>query len=238
MPAGTDVPPELTRNRLLGLLPVRDRARLAKELEVHALKIRDVMYEPGQPITSVFFPLTGIISAVIELANSLPVEVATVGNEGVVGVPVFLGASSMPMRAFCQIAGFSAVMKATSFRREVDAGGALRNLVQRYTQGLLHQVAQSAACNARHLIRQRCARWLLMTADRVDADSFDLTQEFLAQMLGVRRAGVTAAAATLQNDGIIEYRRGRIVIKDRDRLERASCECYGKVQEEYDRLLR
>ncbi|HKZ04721.1 MAG TPA: Crp/Fnr family transcriptional regulator [Methylomirabilota bacterium] len=228
---------ELTRNRLLAKLPPRDRARLAKEIEIRPLALRDVLYEPDEPISTVFFPLSGVMSIVIDLTGTTPVEVATVGNEGLIGVPVFLGASSIPMRSFAQIAGHAACLKATAFRREIDSGGPLRNLVQRYTQALMHQVAQAVACNARHVIQQRCARWLLMTADRVESDSFALTQDFLAQMLGVRRAGVTAAARSLQSEGIIDYHRGQITIKDRRKLELASCECYRKVQEEYERLL-
>ena len=134
-------------------------------------------------------------------------------------------------------AGHAACLKATAFRREIDSSGPLRSLMQRYTQVLMHQVAQSVACNARHVIQQRCARWLLMTAHRVDSDSFAITQDFLAQMLAVRRAGVTAAAQSLQAEGIIDYHRGQITIKDRRKLELASCECYRKVRDEYERLL-
>jgi CRP-like cAMP-binding protein len=165
-----------------------------------------------------------------------PIELATVGNEGVVGVPVFLGASSTNARGFVQIPGEYQRLPARAFRQAIDNGGQLHGLVQRYSQALFTQIAQNVACNRAHPVEQRCARWLLQTADRVGKEEFPLTQEFLGQMLGVRRATVNAAARALHDAGLITYRRGLITILDRAGLEAASCECYAIVAREFERL--
>jgi CRP-like cAMP-binding protein len=185
----------------------------------------------------VLFPLSGIISIVMEMENGAQIEVATVGNEGMVGVPLFLGAETTPGRAFSQVPGQSLRVPADVFKEEVQRRGKLEHMLQRYTQALFVQTAQSTACNRLHTIEQRGARWLLMTHDRVDGDQFPLTQEFLAQMLGVRRASVSEVAGEFQRAGLIAYARGNIAILDRQGLEDASCECYRVVRDEYERLL-
>jgi CRP-like cAMP-binding protein len=185
----------------------------------------------------VLFPLSGIISIVMEMENCAQIEVATVGNEGMVGVPLFLGAETTPGRAFSQVPGQSLRVPADVFKEEVQRRGKLEHMLQRYTQALFVQTAQSTACNRLHTIEQRGARWLLMTHDRVDGDQFPLTQEFLAQMLGVRRASVSEVAGEFQRAGLIAYARGNIAILDRQGLEDASCECYRVVRDEYERLL-
>ncbi len=174
---------------------------------------------------------------VTTMEDGSTVEVVTVGNEGIVGLPVFLGTGSMPMEVFIQIDGDAVTLPAHLFRDASSNGGALRPLLDRYTQALLSRIAQSGACNRLHPIDQRCARWLLMSHDRVPGDDFSLTQEFLSQMLGVRRASVTTAATILQRAGYIRYRRGRIRIADREGLESASCECYRVIRSEYERLI-
>jgi CRP-like cAMP-binding protein len=165
------------------------------------------------------------------------VEVGTVGNEGMLGLPVFLGADSSPGAAFCQVPGRALRMPAEALRAAASVEGPLRDLLQRYAQALMDQIAQSAACNRAHSTEERLCRWLLMTHDRVGADRFPLTQEFLGQMLGVRRAGVSATASILQRAGFIRYSRGTITITDRAGLESASCGCYRVVRDEFDRLL-
>lgn len=224
-------------NRILDRLPDHERARLASEVEPVEYDAHEVLWEPTQPIEAVYFPLNGVVSVVNVLEDGPIVEVATVGNEGFVGLPVFLGSSSMNGRAFYQISGSALQMSSTSFRRVVANGGSLHSLLQLYTQALMAQIAQTAACNRVHPIEERCARWLLQTHDRVEGDEFDLTHEFLAQMLGVRRASVSVAAGMLQRAGLIRYSRGHMTIADRTGLEEASCECYRIVTDEYERLL-
>jgi CRP-like cAMP-binding protein len=179
-----------------------------------------------------------VTSLVIFMLDGQVVEVATVGNEGMVGLPVFLGAETFSGQAFTQIPGKAVRMQVEVFRDEARQGSSLHEVLHRYTQALFTQVAQSAACNRLHRIEQRCARWLLMTRERVRADQFPLTQEFLAQMLGVRRAGVSEAVSRLQKEGLIQYSRGIITILNRSGLETVSCECYAIVKQEYDHLLK
>jgi len=229
---------EPTGNRLLDLLPRADGERLRSRLEAVSLSIKHVVYEPDGPISHVYFPTGAVISLVTYLEGGMAVEVATVGREGMVGLPVFLGTESVPIQAFGQVPGDALRITAEAFRAEIKRNGPLVRVLNRYTQALFIQVAQVAACNRVHLVEQRCARWLLQTHDRVGADQFLLTQEFLAQMLGVRRAGVSGAARRLQKEGLIRYVRGRITVLDRKGLESAACECYRVVKREYDRLLR
>jgi CRP-like cAMP-binding protein len=228
---------ELPENRLLRALPQKDYERLAAKLERVTLGFKQVVYEPNAPIGHVYFPLSGVISLLTVMDEGGPVEVATVGREGMVGLPVFLGDGEVPGRAFAQIAGDALRMEADDFRAEARHPGPLQRLLLRYTQALLTQVAQSAACNRLHSVEERCARWLLQTQDRVRADQFPLTQEFMAQMLGVRRATVNVAAGILQKAGFITYTRGRITILDRPGLESASCECYAIIKADSTRLL-
>jgi CRP-like cAMP-binding protein len=224
-------------NQLIAALPSADRTRLLRALQPVSMTASQPFYEARERIKFVYFPMSGMHSIVSSGMDGGVVEVATVGNEGMVGIPVFLGGDSTPEKAFCQVAGDLLRMRAARFRREVRRSLALRRVMLRYTQAFIHQISQHAACNRRHSIIERCARWLLMTRDRVGVDEFVLTQEFLSQMLGVRRATVTIAAGTLQRAGLIRYTRGRMTIVDRKKLERASCDCYRGIRREYNRLL-
>jgi CRP-like cAMP-binding protein len=195
------------------------------------------VFEPNRVMEHVYFPEDGVISIVGLMEDGSAVETATVGNEGMVGVPVFLGAMQMAGQGFAQVPGSAWRLPAGALREEVRRGGALSRLLGRYTQALFTLVAQSSACNRKHTVEQRCARWLLMTHDRVAGDNFELTQLFLSQMLGVRRATVTEAAGELQARGLIEYTRGRMAIVDRAGLEAAACPCYGIIRAEFARML-
>jgi CRP-like cAMP-binding protein len=227
-----------SQNRLLAALPPEVSARLLPHLETVALGLKDIVYAANEPIEHVYFPINGMISMVSLMEDGQAVEVGTIGNEGMVGLPVFLGAESTPGQAFSQVPGEALRMTAEAFTQEVLPEGPLRALLHRYTQALIVQIAQSSACNRLHTDEQRCARWLLMTHDRVGADQFLLTQEFLAEMLGVRRARVNAVAGSLRTGGLIRYSRGLMTILDRRGLEEAACACYGIIKAEYDRLLR
>jgi CRP-like cAMP-binding protein len=225
------------RNRILEALPAEDRERLEGSLERQSLAMRRVVIEPNQPIEEVWFPVDAVVSILGLLEDGSGIETATVGCEGMVGVPVYLGAMQMAGQAFAQVPGDAWRMSAEALREEVRRGGALPRLLGRYTQALFTLVAQSSACNRKHTLEQRCARWLLLTHDRVPGDTFDLTQLFLSQMLGVRRATVSEAATALQGRGLIEYTRGRLTVLDRPGLERASCGCYGIIRAEFGRML-
>lgn len=224
-------------NRLLAALPKPDFDRLTAKMEDVSFAVKDVLYRANGPIHHVYFPRSGVISMVITMENGGTVEVGTVGNEGLLGVPVLLGADRSPTEVFCQVPCEARRMKAAAFEEEVRREGPFRQRVQRYTQALLNQVSQTAACNRLHSVEERCARWLLISHDRVQLDEFPITQEFLAIMLGVRRSSVTVAAGILQKAGLIHYTRGWIAILDREQLEAASCECYRVVQDAYDWLL-
>lgn len=226
------------RNRLLASLPSDVYERVAGQVEHMRGNLKLISYEPDQPIDHVYFMHSGVASLVTIMEDGSSAEVATVGNEGFVGVPVVLDAERMPGRALIQIPGEMSRLPAAILKEEMDRSSTLRSLLLRYTQALLNQVAQSAACNRLHSIEERCARWLLMTHDRVEADEFPLTQEFLSQMLGVRRPSVTVVASMLQKAGLIRYTRGSIRVTDRDGLEKASCECYRIIRAEFDRLVR
>jgi CRP-like cAMP-binding protein len=225
------------RNRLLGRLSAEAFRRLQPSLERMDFQPRASLYELHRPLAHVYFPETGVASIVTVLADGTQTEVATVGLEGMVGLPAFWGVDAVPNRAFWQIAGTAWRLPVEALRGEKRRRGSLEEALGRYTQAFLTQVAQSATCNGRHAVQQRCSRWLLMTHDRVDGDAFDLKHEFLAQMLGVRRAGVTVAAGALQKAGLIRYAPGRLTILDREGLEAAACECYGLVRREFERLL-
>jgi CRP-like cAMP-binding protein len=227
----------MVRNRLLAALPGSESEHVLRLFEPVRLAQGDVLYEPDQPIEHVYFPDRVVVSLVSSLSDGLSVEVGTVGCEGMVGLPVFLGGDTTSTRAIAQIPGAAKRLDAESFKREAGAPGAFRELMLRYSHAFLIQVAQTAACNGVHLVRERCARWLLMTHDRVRGDSFPLTPDFLALMLGVRRAGVSVAMHALQDAGLIRYGRGSVEIVDRERLEKSSCECYRVVQAHFERLL-
>jgi CRP-like cAMP-binding protein len=224
-------------NGLLAALPSADRKRLLKVLEPVSLTARQPLYEEREPIYFVYFPLTGMHSIVTRVTDGGIVALATVGNEGMVGIPAFLGARSALDGAFCQVPGDALRMRATRFGEEIDRSRPLRMLMLRYTQAFIHHVAQQVVCSRLHAIVGRCACWLLMTYDRVDVDEFVLTQEALAQLLGVRRATVTAAAGILQHTGVIRYTRGRITIRDPKKLKRACCGCYRIIRQEYKRMV-
>jgi CRP-like cAMP-binding protein len=199
--------------------------------------LREVLVEPGRPITDIYFVRNGVASMLATEQEGGDIEVGTIGNEGFVGLPVLLGATSVPNRIIIQIEGDASRMPADAFRRIVDERPEVRRLLLRYAQHFSDLLSQSVACNRLHTLEERCARWLLMTHDRVHGDAFDLTHEFLAIMLGVRRAGVTVAMGVLQAAGILRYTRGRVTVLDRSRLEEASCGCYGITRSTYERLL-
>jgi CRP-like cAMP-binding protein len=225
------------QNRLLCALSRDIQIRVLPRMEKLSLPIRQVLYEADAPIAHVYFPLSGVVSLVIILKGGESVEVGTVGNEGMVGAAAFLGAEQSPTKAFCQVAGQALRMRLDNFRRALEEHLDFAAVVRRYTQGMISQISQTTACNHVHSVQERMCRWLLMTHDRVGADEFHLTQEFLAQMLGVRRPSVTVAAGLLQKAGLIRYQRGRIRIVDRAGLEQGACECYDTVRLEFDRLL-
>jgi CRP-like cAMP-binding protein len=227
------------RNRILKALSQDALTRLLPKLEKVSLSLRKLLYEVDEPIPYVYFPLSGVYSVVSSMEDGATVEVATIGNEGMVGLPVFLGTDSIPLKAFTQIPGEALRMNAQAFRETLKQGNSEISIwLHRYTQALFHQVAQHAACNRLHAVEERCARWLLMSHDRVGRDQFPLTQEFLSQMLGIRRASVPVATGILQKAGLITYHRGVITILDREKLEEASCGCYAIVSKEYDRLFK
>ena len=225
------------RNRLLTALPAEVLAQVRPHLEMVRMAQRDRLFEPEVPIRYVYFPETAVVSLVSSLRHGGTVEVGTAGHEGMAGLPAFLGDDTSSVLAFVQIPGIIGRMNTETFLQFAAVPGPLHKMILRYTQAFLTQVAQTAACNGAHLVDQRCARWLLMTHDRVDGDEFPLTHEFLAFMLGVRRAGVTVAMRGLQDAKLIRYTRGRIGIVDRPGLEAASCECYAVVRAHFERLL-
>ncbi|MCU0536994.1 MAG: Crp/Fnr family transcriptional regulator, partial [Hydrococcus sp. Prado102] len=202
-----------------------------------SLDLKKILYNPNESIEFVYFVLDGVVSLLTILNDGAIVEVATVGNEGFVGLPIFLGATQIPGQALSQIPGTAMQMRAEIFKREVTQETTLFALLQRYTQALFNQVAQSAACNRIHTLEERFCRWILMTRDRVPGDTFPLTHEFLGQMLGVRRASVTEVAIRMQNAGLVQYKYGKMTVLDREGLESASCECYQIVQREFNRLV-
>jgi CRP-like cAMP-binding protein len=230
-------PTSRPKNRILAALPAAEFARLAPSLRQVTLGSREVVYDPDRPIGHVYFPENCVVSIVGIMSDGSAVETATVGREGMVGLPVFLGTDRISAQAFCQVPGEAFRMTASVFRREIRRGRRLPTLLSRYTQVLIVQIAQSAACNRLHPLRQRCARWLLQTHDRVGADAFPFTHQFLSQMLGVRRATVTSVTGELQSEGLIANHYGRIAIRDRRALEGAACECYWIVRRELERLL-
>ena len=224
-------------NRLLGLLPPRDYKRLRPHLQRTQLEYRQSLYRANKPVGFVYFIETGVGSLVNTMANGDAAEVGTIGNEGVVGLPLLLGDERTPTSVYVQVPGAGLRMKATLFKKELARSASMRAVMLRYAHAFFNQVAQSAACNQFHSLQQRCCRWLLMTHDRMQSDQFLLTQEFLAMMLGVQRTGVTAAAGALQRANLISYKRGNVTIIDRRGLKRLSCECYGVSKLEFDRLL-
>ncbi len=230
-------PPPHISNRILRELPAEEYERLSPHLEPVTLTVGDVLYYPQEPATHVYFPNRGSVSIISTFADGGGVEVGVVGNEGIFGVNVVLGSMSVPLEAVAQVPGDGLRIPAEVLRKEFKAGGLLHDLLLRYTQAFIIQIAQSAACNRSHPIAGRLARWLLMSHDRAMSDELLLTQEFISVMLGTRRPGITEAAGRLQINGAIKYSRGHITILDRKKLESTSCECYQIVKNEFDRLL-
>ena len=225
------------RNRLLAGLSDSDLSALLGEATVTTLELGTVLYEPGQPVKAVHFPLTGVISLVTDLGD-LVVEAATVGNEGMSGISVFLGADAPTERATVQVGGRAIAVEVAAFGRvAASIDGPLYAVMRRYTQALFTQLARNTACNRVHTVEQRAARWLLTTADRMDSPTFGLTQHFLAQMLAVRRGSVSKIASTFAADGCIRYTRGTVTVLDRSRLQAYACSCYQVVRDATDRAL-
>jgi CRP-like cAMP-binding protein len=224
-------------NQLLAALPPAEWQRWQLELEPVEMPLGQVLYESGNTLSHVYFPSTAIVSLLYVMENGASAEIAVVGHEGVVGVALFMGGESTPSRAVVQSAGRGFRLKAQTIKHEFDRSPAVMHLLLRYTQALITQMAQTAVCNRHHSLDQQLCRWLLLSLDRLPGSELRMTQELIANMLGVRREGVTEAALKLQKAGLIRYARGRILVLDRDALERCSCECYAVVKKEYDRLL-
>ena len=225
------------QNHLLNALPDEDFERLQPNLELVPLPLGWAVYEAGDTQGFVFFPTNSIVSLLYVMENGSSAEISIVGNEGVVGIPLFMGGESTTSRAVVQSAGHAYRLKASLLKKEFESGGALQHLMLRYTQALITQMAQTAVCNRHHSIEQQLCRWLLLSMDRLPANELTMTQELIANMLGVRREGVTEAAGKLQASGLIHYSRGKITVLNRPKLETQVCECYAVVKREYDRLL-
>jgi CRP-like cAMP-binding protein len=228
---------EAKKNHLLAAMPDPEWNRWASSLEKIHLSLGQVLYESGSTLTHVYFPTTAIVSLLYVLQNGASAEIAVVGNEGIVGVSLFMGAESTPSRAVVQSAGEGYRLKAQIMKVEFDRSGPVLHLLLRYTQALITQMSQTAVCNRHHSLDQQLCRWLLLSLDRLGTNELIMTQELIANMLGVRREGVTEGALKLQQAGLIRYARGRIVVLDRQGLEKRTCECYAVVKKEYDRLL-
>jgi CRP-like cAMP-binding protein len=225
------------QNQLLAALPEADYQRLLARLEFVKLPLGLVVFESGSKLRHLYFPASGIVSLLYAMENGASTEIAVIGNEGVVGIALFMGGESTPSRAVVQSAGYGYRLKATALKTEFERGGPLQHLLLRYTQALIAQMTQTAVCNRHHAVDQQLCRWLLLSLDRLPSNELAMTQELIANMLGVRREGVTEAAGRLQEAGLIRYRRGHITVLDRPKLEKRVCECYAVVKREMDRLL-
>ncbi|MBL8798205.1 MAG: Crp/Fnr family transcriptional regulator [Planctomycetia bacterium] len=225
--------PKNRENVLLAQLPRAEYQRLQPQLEPVALAHRSVLYEPGDAVRHVYFPRSGAVSMLADLTEGQSIELTSLGREGMVGLRAFLGETITPFRFLVQAPGEALRLEAEFLQVESQRQGPLHQLLCRYTSAFLMQLAQLAACNGLHTVKQRCCRWLLLMQDRIRADAFPLTQDFWARMLGVRRASVADVARALQRDGLIRYRRGVVTILHRAGLERSSCECYRLVRREY-----
>jgi CRP-like cAMP-binding protein len=229
--------PDRNVNQLLAALPNLVSTRWVAHLEDVELSLGQVLYESGGTLSHVYFPTTAIVSLLYVMENGASAEIAVVGNEGIVGISLFMGGESTPSRAVVQSAGRGLRLKAQMMKDEFNQAGPVLHLLLRYTQALITQMAQTAVCNRHHSLDQQLCRWLLLSLDRLRGDELVMTQELIANMLGVRREGVTEGALKLQQAGLIRYARGRITILDRGGLEKRTCECYAVVKSEYDRLL-
>jgi CRP-like cAMP-binding protein len=235
--AALSLPHDPKQNHLLAALPAEDYARLLPDLESIAMPLGWAVYESGAHMGYLYFPTTSIVSLLYVMESGASAEIAITGNEGLVGISLFMGGESTPSRAVVQSEGHGYRLKAKILKREFALGGELQHLALRFTQALITQMAQTAVCNRHHALEQQLCRWLLLSLDRLQGSELSMTQELIANMLGVRREGVTQAAGKLQDDGLIQYSRGRIKVLDRKRLEGRVCECYAVVKKEYDRLL-
>jgi CRP-like cAMP-binding protein len=225
------------QNHLLDALPAADYERLTAHAELVPLKLGDVLYEPGTKLRHVYFPTTAIVSLLYVMEDGASAEIAIVGNEGILGISLFMGGETTPSRAVVQSAGHAYRLRAQLLKDEFGRFGPMMHLLLRYTQALITQMSQTAVCNRHHSIDQQLCRWLLLSLDRLSSNELSMTQELIANMLGVRREGVTESAGKLQDAGLIRYRRGKITVLDRPGLEDRCCECYQVVKAEFDRLL-
>ena len=226
-----------SQNHLLAALPQAEFARVSPHLELVPMPLGEALYESGSRLQHVYFPTTSIVSLLYVLEDGASAEIAVVGNEGILGISLFMGGETTPSRAVVQSAGYAYRLKAQVLKQEFNRAGPMLHLLLRYTQALITQMTQTAVCNRHHSVDQQLCRWLLLSIDRLPSDELVMTQELIANMLGVRREGVTEAAGKLQRAGLIRYRRGRIDVLDRPGLERAVCECYAVVKREFDRLI-
>jgi CRP-like cAMP-binding protein len=231
------VPHSPHQNHLLDALPRADYERIAAHLELIPMKLGDVLYEPDYKLRYVYFPTTSIVSLLYVMEDGASAEIAIVGNEGILGISLFMGGDTTPSRAVVQSAGHGFRLKADLLKSEFERFGPTMYLLLRYTQALITQMSQTAVCNRHHSVDQQLCRWLLLSLDRLSSNELAMTQELIANMLGVRREGVTEAAGKLQQAGLIRYRRGRITVLDRSGLEARVCECYQVVKSEFERLL-
>jgi CRP-like cAMP-binding protein len=228
--------PDLLQNHLLAALPAEARGRLFPYMKLVDLPLGKVLYESGATVDYVYFPTNAIVSLLYVMESGASAEISVVGNEGLIGIAVFMGGESTPSRAIVQSAGCAFALPSQRLRDEFNGNPDMRMLMLRYTQALITQMAQTAVCNRHHSIDQQLCRWLLLSLDRLSGNNLVMTQELIANMLGVRREGVTEAAGKLQDLGVIRYQRGRITVLDRPGLEELSCECYEVVKKETDRL--
>jgi CRP-like cAMP-binding protein len=231
-----NAPPDPRQNHVLDALPQLERERLFPHLKLVPLPLGMVVYESGAALRHIYFPTNSIVSLLYVMQDGASAEIAVVGNEGVIGVSLFMGGETTPSRAIVQSAGYAYRLTGTRLKQEFSRHGDLLHVLLRYTQSLLTQMSQTAVCNRHHTLDQQLCRWLLLSLDRLSGNQLDMTQELIANMLGVRREGVTDAAGKLQKLGVIRYSRGKITVLDRPQLERLSCECYGVVKRESDRL--
>lgn len=225
------------QNDILASLPLHDYQRLLPDLEFVPMPLGWALYEDSQKLAHAYFPTTSIVSLLYVMENGSSAEIAVTGYEGLIGIALFMGGNTTTSRAVVQSAGYGYRLKASVLKREFQLGGALQALALSFTQALITQMAQTAVCNRHHSVDQQLCRWLLLSLDRLPSNHLKMTQELIANMLGVRREGVTEAAGKLQVEGIIKYSRGLITVLDRPRLEKRVCECYAVVKKEFDRLL-
>src|SRR6476620_4826986 len=229
--------PRPQQNALFGALSAAECERLTNDLELVPLTLGQVLYEAGQTMSHAYFPIDCIVSLLYVMKNGESAEIAIVGNEGIIGIALFMGGESTQSRAVVQNAGHAYRLKAQVLKDEFECGGALNRRLLMFASALITQMVQTAACNRHHSVDQQLCRWMLLSLDRLSSNQLSMTQELIANMLGVRREGVTEAAGKLQDAGLISYRRGTITVLDRPGLEARSCECYQVVKTEFDRLL-